>query len=126
MLVLDAFTSGAIPVHLLTREAFALYEDRLAPDGVLAFHISNRHLELAPLVRAMASDLGFASVIEEDVATIPVSAAGQTLGSRWAFLTRTPEALRSRGFPSAESPALTGRAPVWTDDRSDLWSLFQW
>jgi hypothetical protein len=117
LLVLDAFTSGAIPVHLLTREAFGLYGARLAPDGTLALHISNRHLDLAPLVRATANDLGFTALIEEDVATIPVSAGAQTLGSRWAFLTRSPEALRSRGERGAR---------VWTDDHSDLWSLFQW
>jgi hypothetical protein len=117
LLVLDAFSSGAIPIHLLTREAFALYDERLAPDGTLALHISNRHLDLAPLVRAMASDLGFASVIEEDVATLPFSPAAQNLGSRWAFLTRSPAAHRSGG---------SGAARVWTDDHSDLWSLFQW
>jgi hypothetical protein len=117
LLVLDAFTSGAIPIHLLTREAFMVYDERLAPGGTLALHISNRHLDLAPLVRAMASDLGFASVIEEDVATLPLSPAAQGLGSRWAFLTRSPTAHGSGGSDAAR---------VWTDDRSDLWSLFQW
>jgi hypothetical protein len=120
LLVLDAFSSGAIPVHLLTREAFALYEDSLARDGVLALHISNRHLDLAILVRAMAKDRGLDAVIEDG----PPGEAQET-GSRWAFLSRSGESLRARGFPpEGADPSPDFR--VWTDDRSDLWSLFLW
>ncbi len=123
LLVLDAFTSGTIPVHLLTREAFDLYEEKLAPDGVLAFHISNRHLDLAPLVRAMAKDVGLAAVIVDGP---PADAASQELASRWAFLARSSEALRARGFPSEGAPASESLGRVWTDDHSDVWSLFLW
>jgi hypothetical protein len=133
VLVLDAFTSGAIPVHLLTREAFGLYEDKLGPEGLLAFHISNRHLDLAPLLRAMAKDLGLAVVIEEDAAPVQSPTSAPHLGSRWAFLARSSEVLRARGFllpvfirVRGESASSSGRARVWTDDESDLWSLFQW
>jgi hypothetical protein len=126
VLVLDAFTSGSIPVHLLTREAFGLYESKLGPGGLLAFHISNRHLDLAPLMQAMGKDLGLATVVEEDPPPPPSPTSAQNLGSRWAFLSRSAEALRSRGFPLAELPSAAAPARVWTDDRSDLWSLFQW
>jgi hypothetical protein len=57
-LVVDAFSGDAVPAHLLTREAGALYARRLAPKGVLAFHLTNRHLDLVPVVRALARDLG--------------------------------------------------------------------
>jgi hypothetical protein len=123
LIVLDAFTSGSIPVHLLTREAFQLYEDRLAPEGVLAFHISNRHLDLAPLMRAMARDRGLAAVIEEDFS--PPSPTSPTMGSRWAFLARSADHLPAHGPASGEPPPEPA-ARVWTDDRSDAWSLFQW
>lgn len=125
LLVLDAFTGGAIPVHLLTREAFDLYENKLRPDGLLALHISNRHLDLAPLVRAMAKDAGLAAVIE-DGPPDPAAAATQKLGSRWAFLARTEGALRARGLSPGGAPASENLGRVWTDDQSDLWSLFQW
>lgn len=121
LLVLDAFTSGAIPVHLLTREAFLVYQDRLAPDGVLALHISNRHLDLAPLVRAMAADRGLTAVIEDGP-----PGSGQQIGSRWAFLSRTEESQRARGFAPDGGDSSPGFGKVWTDDRSDLWSLFLW
>ena len=57
-MILDAFSSDAIPVHLLTREAFALYLDKLAPGGLIAWHISNRNLDLAPVVAALLADAG--------------------------------------------------------------------
>lgn len=123
LLVLDAFSSGSIPVHLLTREAFELYMEKLTRDGILAFHISNRHLDLAPLMRAMATDLGLATALEDGA---PSEASTQKLGSRWAFLARSSEALGARGFPSEALSSSASSVRVWTDDRSDLWSLFEW
>jgi len=58
-IVLDAFQSDAIPVHLLTREAFELYEKRLAPGGLLALHVTNQNLDLTPVVDAIATGLDF-------------------------------------------------------------------
>ena len=57
-IVIDAFSSDSIPVHLLTREALALYRRKLSPTGVILFHVSNRYLDLAPLVAALARDAG--------------------------------------------------------------------
>ena len=58
VLVIDAFSGDAIPVHLLTREAFARYKEALAPDGVLAVHVSNQYLDLRPVVRGLGKELG--------------------------------------------------------------------
>jgi hypothetical protein len=121
VLVLDAFSSDSIPVHLLTREAFDLYLDKLAPDGVLALHISNRHLDLAPLMRATARDVGFAVVIEEGP-----PGGGQNLESRWAILARSSETLGALGFPPDAAAESEGLSRAWTDDHSDLWSVFLW
>ncbi len=55
LLVLDAFSSDAIPAHLLTREAISLYRERLTQDGVLAIHVSNNHLDLVPLVHRLSA-----------------------------------------------------------------------
>src|SRR5690606_18454711 len=56
LLVLDAFSSDAIPMHLITREAVALYRERLTDDGLIAIHISNRHLALGPVIARLAAD----------------------------------------------------------------------
>ena len=66
MIVLDAFSSDAIPVHLLTREAVAGYRARLAPNGVIAMHVSNRHMELASVVAAVAAEEGFVAYFKQD------------------------------------------------------------
>ena len=58
LIIVDAFTSDAVPTHLITREAFATYVQKLTPDGVLALHISNRYLDLAPVVGNLGLDAG--------------------------------------------------------------------
>ncbi|HEU0107403.1 MAG TPA: fused MFS/spermidine synthase [Vicinamibacteria bacterium] len=125
VLVLDAFTGDTIPVHLLTREALELYREKLSPSGVVGCHVSNRHLDLAPLVRDTAEDLGLASTIDAEMEAPPGGPA-YVMASRWVFLARSEGALRARSLPSIVwlSPRKRGR--TWTDDRSDLWSLFRW
>ena len=76
LLVVDAFSSDAIPIHLLTREALGIYLDNLAEDGILAFHISNRYLDLEPVLGNLAADRGLAGFIEHDgIGGIPGKAA---------------------------------------------------
>jgi hypothetical protein len=114
LLVLDAFSSDAIPVHLLTREAFALYADRLAPDGVVAVHVSSRFFDLAPVVAALAADAGF------DVVQLEHDAVDDELAqpSHWVVATRDGETLD--GLRAADWNAPVPGAAVWTDDHADL------
>jgi hypothetical protein len=125
VLVLDAFSSAAIPVHLLTREALELYGKRLSSSGVVAFHISNRHLDLAPVLRDTAEDLGLASTIDSELEPPPGGPA-YVMGSRWVFLARSKGALGARSLPSIVWLSPRKRRRTWTDDRSDLFSLFRW
>ena len=71
-LVLDAFTSDAVPVHLITREALTLYMDKLAPHGVIAFNISNRNLELASVIAASAAANNLVTIVKRDPARLDV------------------------------------------------------
>jgi hypothetical protein len=89
LLVVDAFSSDAIPVHLITREALAIYLDNLADDGFVAFHISNRYLDLEPVLGNLAAELGLASFIQHDGGgDIPGKAA-----STWVVLARQESTL---------------------------------
>jgi hypothetical protein len=124
LLVLDAFTSDSIPVHLLTREALALYERRLGADGVMAFHVSNRHLDLAPRLRDTGEDLGLASTIDAEL-DAPPDGPAYVMASRWVFLARTLDALRARSLPSIVWLTGRTRGRIFTDDRSDLWTVFR-
>jgi hypothetical protein len=115
LLVLDAFSSDAIPVHLLTEEAFGIYWRHVKADGIIAVHVSNRRLDLEPVVQRVAERFQAASVwIQTDD-----DAAGQPASS-WVLVTKVRDLL--------DQPAIRARASVpdaddigsWTDDYADL------
>lgn len=117
LLILDAFSSDAIPLHLLTREAVALYLDRLTPDGVLMVHITNRHLDLRPVLAALAADAGLAAVEQRFVS--PDQGAGYPVPTRWVALARSADLLPpadGRWQPLAPAPG----QPVWRDDFANI------
>ncbi len=119
LLVLDAFSSDAIPMHLMTDEAFSVYLSRLAPGGVIAFHISNRHLELGPLVARLAAWHGLTSLEETDRSV----AEGKTQ-SRWVVVARTRDDLGALARDARWAPsARAADAPLWTDDFSNIISV---
>jgi hypothetical protein len=121
LLVVDVFSSDAIPVHLLTREAFALYLAHLAPNGVLALHISNRHLDLRPVVSRLAQEHGLHGLF----ITVPGDPSRpETMLSEWVLLARDPALLRAPGLDAAASP-LPAPGPLWTDDYCPLWHLLR-
>jgi hypothetical protein len=123
LLALDAFSSDAIPVHLLTVEAMAIYLQQLKPDGVLAVHISNRYLDLRPVVEKLAEKFGLSvlSISDDNEPNWWVYA------TTWMLLTRNKEfaaieALRD----AADAPAaLKADSPLWTDDFASLYSIMK-
>jgi hypothetical protein len=125
LLVVDAFSSDAIPVHLLTREAIATYLSRLRNDGLLVLHISNRYYDLEPVVAAAATDLRLDRLVQFDSAITDErsKAVGKT-SSHWVVLSRSSKALDPLRT-IAVWQYLGGRAGVraWTDDRADLLSV---
>lgn len=122
VLVIDAFSSDAIPMHLLTREAFEIYERRLRPGGVIAVHISNRFLDLAPIVRNLSEDLG--------ATPIRVSDGGDgeyLITSEWVLVTRNEALLADELVRTADAGWAPGpRNEVrWTDDFGSLWQVLR-
>ncbi len=121
LIVLDAFSSDAIPVHLLTVEAFALYARKLTPTGVLLVHLSNRYLDLPPLVARLgaAQDPPFAAKLDDDTPSDGDRADGK-FPSTWAVLSRRPGDLGplDRDPRFSRLPATPG--PTWRDDFSNL------
>ena len=120
LLVVDAFNSDAIPVHLLTRQALELYGSKLAPGGVLAFNVSNRYLDLEPVLGELARARGLACLGQEEG---PEEARGVPfkLGSHWLAMARRPADLGRlphdrRWRTCARDPG----ARPWTDDYSNL------
>lgn len=126
MIVVDAFSGDSIPTHLLTREALALYLTKLAPKGVLAFHVSNRYLDLEGVLGNLAYDAGL-SCLRNDDATVSEDEKRQgKFASWWVVMARQAEALEALGSDHGWRPL--GAVPgsrVWTDDYSNIVSILR-
>lgn len=130
LLVIDAFSSDAIPIHLITREAIELYLTRLKPGGVLLLHISSRYFNLEPVVERAARSLGIACLTREDlVDQMTGEHLPARLSSTWMALAGKPEDLaflrsRTYGMPWSRSRSEPGR--IWTDDYSNVLGALGW
>ena len=119
ILVVDAFSSDSIPLHLLTREAVALYQRKVASNGVILFHISNRYLDLRPVLSALAVDAGsparrLLDLAPESQSTARLSAEVVAVGQPGQRLDELSDAAGWRVLPKAS------RDMLWTDARSDI------
>ncbi len=126
MIVLDAFSSDAVPTHLLTREAIRLYLDKLATGGVLVFHISNRYLDLTQLVGGLADDAGLACVYRDDRRLTKAELAGEKQPSIYVAMARS-ETVLAPLIADANWSRLQAHpaVPVWTDQYSSVLRLFR-
>jgi SAM-dependent methyltransferase len=121
VLAVDAFSSDAIPVHLLTREAFVLYFRHLKPDGVLAVHVSNKHLDLTPVVKLAAASL------HKDARVVDTEdEENDVFGSTWVLVTS------GDGFfdkwpmrTAAVAVPMPRKMRMWTDDYSNLFQILK-
>jgi len=118
LLLLDIFSSDAVPTHMLTKEAFALYKSKLAPHGVIAFNISNHNLELATVVAGSAAANGMVTAVKTDA---PWPSDSMKFRAQVAVVANSREdldALRlGAGWREIGPEAHTA---VWTDDYSDV------
>lgn len=132
LLVIDAFSSDAIPMHLLTREALALYINRLNPGGAVVLHISNRYLELRPIVAALVADQGLtAHAGLKSEATRAGDETGEariaSSPSLWVAIARTPADLDRLDLSDRWTPfETTPGQRVWTDDYSNILEAIRW
>ena len=132
VLVLDAFSSDSIPVHLLTREAMEMYFRRLGPDGLLAVHISNSYLELERVLQSHAKAMGLAGRQKRGIYLVypERTASRDTRGivsSDWVILARSNEVLdrlQIPGVPLEKRPS-AAEPVLWTDDYSNIVSVFR-
>jgi hypothetical protein len=114
VLAIDAFSSDSIPVHLITREAIRLYMQHLAPGGILAIHISNRFLDLKPVLANIARAEGLQVRLVSDQPPEPASVTD------WVLLAATPEALSGEALAVAEAVSPAPGYSVWTDQFNNL------
>jgi hypothetical protein len=122
VLAVDAFSGDAIPLHLLTTQAIALYKKHLAPDGIIAFHVSNQYLNLAPEI----AQLAIASNMQSRLVESPGDDLLGSYRSTWVLLSNSPEFFKLPQITSlsTETPT-TPRLPPWTDEYSSLLPIVQ-
>ena len=127
LIVLDAFSSDAIPSHLLTREALHLYLNKLAASGLLVFHISNNRLDLEPVVANLAHDSQLVALTQFDERVSPDEARAGKAPSHWIVLARRWENLRAlaRDGRWHALPARSDKT-LWSDDFSNILEVIKW
>lgn len=126
VLVIDAFSSDSIPAHLLTAEAFDLYRRRLSPTGILLIHISNRFLDIEPVVSGAAANGGWYTAAREFTPTEAERQENQT-HSLWIALSPDEPALQDLVRASgAEWRPLRQRQILWTDEHASLLPIVRW
>ena len=122
VLIVDAFSGDAIPAHLLTVQALEVYRRHLAPGGIVAFHVSNSFLALAPVVEQLAHNAGMQAV---RVST-PEDLTRQVLQSEWVLVTANAEFLANPAVVRARQPIdVPAGLRLWTDDYSSLFPIIQ-
>jgi len=120
LLILDAFSSDAIPVHLVTREAFLSYVRALKPHGAIALHITNRYFDLAPIIARIAPEAGLVAY-DWDFKPPPRTDFAILSVSHWIVLARNPAdlgAIATNGHWTRRNP--DPKVRLWTDDYSNL------
>jgi hypothetical protein len=125
LIVLDAFSGDSIPMHLMTKEALALYAQKLAPGGLIAFHVSNLYFNLAPTLGNLAADAHLTALVGNDTEVSQAERDAGKLPSIWVVMARNPNDLAALyaaphpGFAWDELHAQPN-ARLWTDDYSNL------
>jgi hypothetical protein len=124
VLLMDAFSGDAIPVHLATREACALYWERLEPDGILGFNITNQYVDLLPVMEGLAAEFGKQVVVVNN-SEVP---SWRIYESTWVLMTSNDAFLKVEAGVNFDRP-VKREAPegavLWTDDYSSVWNVLR-
>ena len=124
LLLIDAFSSDAIPIHLITREAIDTYDRALEPGGMIMFHISNRYVDLAPVLSAAAAERGWVAMMRDDPGMGP-----QQTASFWVAVAETAEPIAKMmqyDTDAGWSPLGPPIEQSWTDDYASIIPLLEW
>jgi len=128
ILALDAFSGDAIPMHLLTGEAFEVYLRHMKPGGIIAVHISNRHLDLEPVVAGIAERIQWQMVSTRSKSEYSELDANEEIfiSSDWVLLTQNERFLALPEIQAAANPPEDHPPCRWTDDFSDIFTIVRW
>jgi hypothetical protein len=124
IMLMDAYSSDSLPIHLLTKEALQIYLDKLDDNGVIAFHISNRHLDLKPVLSGLSDALNLTgySVIYKHK---PMSKNDLRTTNEWVLLSKNPNIFQKISNNKKWQPLDNNKQILWTDDYSSIFSILK-
>jgi spermidine synthase len=125
LLIMDAFSSDAVPMHLLTREAMELYFSKLKDDGLLAFHITNRHLALKKVLADHAYEMHLSGLLQEFK---PEGDLPLVVATDWVVFSKAPERLKrlqESHLGHWQKLPLKSGLPAWTDDFTYIFGIWK-
>jgi hypothetical protein len=127
VLAVDAFSSDAIPMHLMTREAFDVYDRVVGDDGLVLVHITNRFIDLEPVLRALVEDQGWSAAVHESHPSESEMLTRAYADSLWVALSRTPDALdgQLRRVGGEWRQLEDGEVRPWSDDFASVLPLLK-
>ena len=127
MIILDAFSSDSVPMHLITKEALALYMTKLKDHGIVVFHLSNRYLDLVPVFSNLVVDSRLQGIIRNDSDMTDEEKLLQKVPSCWLLVSRSSaDFLALAKDPRWEPTVYYPNKPVWTDDYTNIYSVLRW
>ncbi|MFN7924342.1 MAG: fused MFS/spermidine synthase [Bryobacteraceae bacterium] len=121
VLMMDAFSGDSIPVHLCTREAFDLYFRHIKPDGVIAMHISNKYLDLEPVLARISESIGKPALLVES----EEDESGNCFGTTFILFANDESVFRRAEFEGGHKPTVQAAVGLWTDDYSNLFTILK-
>jgi spermidine synthase len=121
LLVVDAFTSGSIPMHLVTVEAIDEMFLKMKPGGAVAYHISNQHVDLGPVLKGISSQLGLGIAVHQQTQGFN----SETYPARWVVLAKDQQQIDLLKQSTLGWRDIEGASVVWTDDRSSIWTVLK-
>lgn len=124
IIILDAFSGGAVPTHLLTKEAYQIYLNHLKPNGVLAFNSTNHRINVPPLIKAVADDLNLTSTLI--VHRVPRTEMSNLRSTKWSLVSRDPNAFRENYFKTNASDfEIIQGLEAWRDDFNNIFKIIK-
>ncbi len=125
MMLMDAYSSDSLPVHLLTKEAMALYLNKLDDNGIIAFHISNRNLDLKPVLATFSQYFNLKGYVRSDMTHTQMTQENLNTPSEWVILTKNPKIFEKIIPDDTWKPLVQSSDVLWTDNYSSIFSILK-
>jgi hypothetical protein len=125
MMLMDAYSSDSLPIHLMTKEAMAIYLNKLDENGIIAFHISNRQLDLKPVLATFSQYFNLKGYVRADITKREMKQENLSTPNEWVILTKNPKLFDTITPDDIWTPLVSSSDVLWTDNYSSIFSILK-